>query len=200
MSGADWGGGVGDKARRALADTGDRAGGTGTTARLAGTLFARQSRALSTARATVPPPPAHPFDARTVHERLMTITDPVVFGQQPAADRAAFDRQREDHPAAARVVEAYDRTVARTAAAQPAFAPSPEAPPRPEPAAPAATGGPVEADPGRGAGARRGAPRRSGVFRVTTTIRARRGNRCRTGRGVPGNPGRRVHRVAPARR
>ncbi|MBY8851227.1 hypothetical protein K7G98_23925, partial [Saccharothrix sp. MB29] len=105
VSEADWVGEAGNKARRALADMGNRAGETGTAAQLAGTLLTQQSRALSTARATVPPPPAHPFDARAVHERLMTITDPVAFGQQAAADRAAFDRQREDHLAAARAVE-----------------------------------------------------------------------------------------------
>lgn len=133
VSEADWTGQAGDAARQALADMGNRAGETGTAAQLAGTLFAQQSRALSTARASVPPPPAEPFDAGAAHDRLMTITDPVAFARQAAADRAVFEQQREAHREAARAVEAYDRTTAQTAAAQPAFAPAPETPPPPKP-------------------------------------------------------------------
>jgi hypothetical protein len=128
---ADWVGKSGDKARQALADIGNMAGETGRAAQLAGTLFTQQSRALSTAKASVPPPPAQPFDPEAANERLMSITDPVTFAQQAAADRAAFQRQREDHLEAARAVETYDRVVSQTAAAQPAFAPAPEAPPQP---------------------------------------------------------------------
>ncbi|MGM1064410.1 hypothetical protein [Saccharothrix sp. Mg75] len=146
----DWVGRAGDGARRALADMGNRAGEAGTAAQLAGTLFAQQSRALSTARASTPPPPAEPFDAGAARERLMTITDPVAFARQAAADRAVFEQQREDHEAAARAVETYDRTVAQTAAAQPAFAPPLEAPPQP---------GPPQPDPPRPDPPRPGPPR-----------------------------------------
>jgi len=129
----DWTGRAGDGARQALADMGNRAGETGIAAQLAGTLFTQQARSLSTAKNTVPPPPVHPFDPVASQAKLMTITDPIAFIQQAAADRAAFQQQQKDHQEAARAVETYDRTVAQTAAAQPAFAPAPAAPPQPQP-------------------------------------------------------------------
>ncbi|WP_143466931.1 hypothetical protein [Lentzea kentuckyensis] len=127
---SDWTGQAGDGARKALAGMGNRAGETGTAAQLAGTLFTQQSRALSDAKNNVPPPPAQPYDAAASRERLMSITDPIQFVQQAAADKAAFQQQQADHEQAARAVETYDRTVAQTAAAQPAFAPEPPAPPK----------------------------------------------------------------------
>jgi len=127
---ADWTGKAGDGARQALANMGNRAGETGTAAQLAGTLFTQQARALSDAKNNVPPPPAQPFDPAASRERLMSITDPIQFVQQAAADQAAFQKQQADHEQAARAVETYDRTVAQTAAAQPAFAPEPPAPPK----------------------------------------------------------------------
>ncbi|MFE9745313.1 hypothetical protein ACFYOT_10445 [Saccharothrix saharensis] len=130
----DWTGKAGDQARRAMADLARKAGETAVAAQMAGTLFAQQSRALATARATVPPPPDEPFDVAAANRRLMTITDPIALATQAAADRAEFARQQEEHRQAARAVEVYDRTVAQTAAAQPAFAPPPAAPPRGEPA------------------------------------------------------------------
>lgn len=126
----NWTGKAGDGARQALANMGNRAGETGTAAQLAGTLFTQQSRALSDAKNNVPPPPAQPYDAAASRERLMSITDPIQFVQQAAADKAAFQQQQADHEQAARAVETYDRTVAQTAAAQPAFAPEPPAPPK----------------------------------------------------------------------
>lgn len=126
----NWTGKAGDSARQALADMGNRAGETGTAAQLAGTLFTQQARALSDAKNNVPPPPAQPFNAAASRERLMSITDPLQFVQQAAADQAAFQQQQADHEQAARAVETYDRTVAQTAAAQPAFAPEPPAPPK----------------------------------------------------------------------
>lgn len=126
----NWTGKAGDGARQALATMGNRAGETGTAAQLAGTLFTQQSRALSDAKNNVPPPPAQPYDAAASRERLMSITDPIQFVQQAAADKAAFQQQQADHEQAARAVETYDRTVAQTAAAQPAFAPEPPAPPK----------------------------------------------------------------------
>ncbi|MCR3749368.1 hypothetical protein [Lentzea californiensis] len=127
---ADWTGKAGDGARQALANMSNRAGETGTAAQLAGTLFTQQARALSDAKNNVPPPPAQPFDAAASRERLMSITDPIAFVQQVSADQAAFQQQQADHEQAARAVETYDRTVAQTAAAQPAFAPEPPAPPK----------------------------------------------------------------------
>ncbi|MCP2200923.1 hypothetical protein [Lentzea flava] len=126
----NWTGKAGDGARQALANMGNRAGETGTAAQLAGTLFTQQSRALSDAKNNVPPPPSQPFSAAESRERLMSITDPIQFVQQAAADQAAFQKQQADHEQAARAVETYDRTVAQTAAAQPAFAPEPPAPPK----------------------------------------------------------------------
>ncbi|WP_433264986.1 hypothetical protein ACQPZF_36665 [Actinosynnema sp. CS-041913] len=142
---ADWVGRAGDGARQALADMGNRAGETGVSAQLAGTLFTQQSRALTDAKNTVPPPPAVPFDVRAANDRLMSITDPILLTQQAAADRAAFEQQQKDHREAARVVETYDRTVAQTAAAQPAFAPAPVAPAQrvePDPVTPPGSGDP----------------------------------------------------------
>ncbi|MBB5960339.1 hypothetical protein FHS29_006962 [Saccharothrix tamanrassetensis] len=142
---ADWVGEAGNGARQALADMGNRAGETGVSAQLAGTLFTQQSRALADAKNTVPPPPAEPFDVRAANDRLLSITDPIQLAQQAAADRAAFEQQQKDHQEAARVVETYDRTVAQTSAAQPAFAPAPTPPkervdptpaPRPTPETP----------------------------------------------------------------
>ncbi|QQQ75532.1 hypothetical protein IOD16_31275 [Saccharothrix sp. 6-C] len=127
----DWTGEAGDRARHAMADLARKAGETAVAAQMAGTLFAQQSRALSTARATVPPPPAEPFDVEAANRRLMTITDPVALATRAAADRAEFAKQQEEHRQAARAVEVYDRTVAQTAAAQPSFAPPPAAPPTP---------------------------------------------------------------------
>ncbi|CCH34649.1 hypothetical protein ABZ816_30195 [Actinosynnema sp. NPDC047251] len=124
---ADWVGTAGDGARQALADLGNRAGETGVSAQLAGTLFTQQSRALADARNSVPPPPERPFDVREANDRLLRITDPLELVRQAAADREAFEQQQEAHREAARVVETYDRTVAQTAAAQPAFAPPPVA-------------------------------------------------------------------------
>ncbi|HUR05910.1 MAG TPA: hypothetical protein VM347_25415 [Nonomuraea sp.] len=126
----NWTGKAGDGARQALANMGNRAGETGTAAQLAGTLFTQQSRALGDAKNNVPPPPAQPYNAAASRERLMSITDPIQFVQQAAADNAAFQQQQKDHEQAARAVETYDRTVAQTAAAQPAFAPAPPTPPR----------------------------------------------------------------------
>ncbi|MBW4716384.1 hypothetical protein [Saccharothrix obliqua] len=120
----DWRGEAGDGARRALAALGNRAGETGVSAQLAGTLFTQQARALTDAKNSVPPP-AEPFDVEAANARLMSITDPARFAAQVAADRALFEQQQRDHQEAARVVETYDRTVAQTAAAQPAFAPPP---------------------------------------------------------------------------
>ncbi|MFD0199888.1 MULTISPECIES: hypothetical protein [Saccharothrix] len=140
---ADWVGKAGDGARQALADMGNRAGETGTSAQLAGTLFAQQSRALSTAKANVPPPPAEPFNTQAANDRLLTIIDPLAMIRQAAADKAAFEQQQKDHQEAARAVETYDRTVAQTAAAQPAFAPAPVAPPQqPNPETPVHPPGP----------------------------------------------------------
>jgi hypothetical protein len=130
---ADWTGKAGDGARQALADMGNRAGETGTSAQLAGTLFTQQSRALSTAKANVPPPPAEPFNAQAANDRLLSMIDPIAMVRQAAADKAAFEQQQKDHQEAARAVETYDRTVAQTAAAQPAFAPAPVAQPQPQP-------------------------------------------------------------------
>ncbi|ROP40372.1 hypothetical protein [Saccharothrix texasensis] len=127
----DWTGEAGDRARHAMADLARKAGETAVAAQMAGTLFAQQSRALATARATVPPPPAEPFDVEAANRRLMTITDPVALATRAAADRAEFAKQQEEHRQAARAVEVYDRTVAQTAAAQPSFAPPPAAPPTP---------------------------------------------------------------------
>lgn len=127
---SNWTGKAGDGARQALANMGNRAGETGTAAQLAGTLFTQQARALSDAKNNVPPPPAQPFNAAASRERLMSITDPIQFVQQASADQAAFQQQQADHEQAARAVETYDRTVAQTAAAQPAFAPEPPAPPK----------------------------------------------------------------------
>ncbi|MEV0680741.1 hypothetical protein AB0I60_29920 [Actinosynnema sp. NPDC050436] len=124
----DWVGTSGDGARQALADLGNRAGRTGVSAQLAGTLFAQQSRALSDARNSVPPPPSPAFSVQEANDRLLRITDPLEVVRQAAADRAAFEQQQEDHREAARVVQTYDRTVAQTAAAQPAFAPPPAVP------------------------------------------------------------------------
>ncbi|RKT57338.1 hypothetical protein [Saccharothrix australiensis] len=129
---ADWEGEAGDRARRSLAELGNRAGETGVSAQLAGTLFTQQSRALADAKNAVPPPPAEVFDVDAASERLMRITDPVQLARQAAADRAVFEQQERDHREAARVIELYDRTVAQTAAAQPAFAPAPTAPRQPE--------------------------------------------------------------------
>ncbi|MFC3893208.1 hypothetical protein ACFOWZ_17170 [Lentzea rhizosphaerae] len=126
----NWTGKAGDGARQALANMGNRAAETGTAAQLAGTLFTQQARALSDAKNNMPPPPAQPYNAAASRERLMSITDPIQFVQQAAADKAAFQQQQADHEQAARAVETYDRTVAQTAAAQPAFAPEPPAPPK----------------------------------------------------------------------
>ncbi|XVS63512.1 hypothetical protein ACQPYE_35460 [Actinosynnema sp. CA-299493] len=157
----DWTGKAGDQARRAMAELARKAGETAVAAQMAGTLFAQQSRALATARATVPPPPAEPFDVEAANRRLMTITDPVALATRAAADRAEFAKQQEEHRQAARAVEVYDRTVAQTAAAQPAFAPppAPPTPPRGEPA-------PVQ-PPGRGSGERAAGPPPPGVGEET---------------------------------
>jgi hypothetical protein len=128
----DWTGKAGDQARQAMAGLAQKAGETAVAAQLAGTLFAQQSRALSTARANVPPPPAEPFDVDAANRRLLTTTDPVALVMRAAADRAEFLRQQEEHRQAAEAVRQYDRTVAQTAAAQPAFAPPPAAPTPPE--------------------------------------------------------------------
>ncbi|QTR01704.1 hypothetical protein J7S33_20580, partial [Saccharothrix algeriensis] len=144
---ADWVGRAGDAARQALADMGNRAGETGVSAQLAGTLFAQQARALTDVKNTVPPPPAEPFDVQAANDRLMRITDPVEFARQATADRAAFERQQADHREAARAVETYDRTVAQTAAAQPAFAPPPVAPRQPGESEPPPPG--TQEQPGR---------------------------------------------------
>jgi hypothetical protein len=84
---------------------------------------------LSTAKASVPPPPAQPYDPATANRNLQSITDPVEYAQQASADRAAFAAQQKAHQEAAQAVESYDQTVTQTAAAQPAFAPAPPAPP-----------------------------------------------------------------------
>ncbi|NUT49541.1 MAG: hypothetical protein HOV94_19870 [Saccharothrix sp.] len=131
----NWTGRAGDRARQELADLGNRAGETGVAAQLAGTLFTQQSRALSVATNSVPLPPDPPFDPELAQQRLMSITDPVQYAEQAAADQATYARQQADHEQAARVVAAYDRTLAQTAAAQPAYGPPP--PPAPtEPVVP----------------------------------------------------------------
>ena len=56
----DWTGKAGDRARQAMAELARKAGETAVAAQMAGTLFAQQSRALATARATVPPPDHDP--------------------------------------------------------------------------------------------------------------------------------------------
>ncbi|PWK80651.1 hypothetical protein C8D88_12315 [Lentzea atacamensis] len=133
---ADWSGKAADQARTAVAGLGNKASEAGTAAQLAGTLITQQSRALSTAKSTVPPPPAVPYDPAAANARRMAITDPILYVQQATADAAAFQEQKQQHEDAARAVETYDRTVTQTAAAQPAFAPAPPAPPsqpQPEP-------------------------------------------------------------------
>ncbi|MEV8442865.1 hypothetical protein AB0425_36265 [Actinosynnema sp. NPDC051121] len=153
----DWTGKAGDQARQAMAGLAQKAGETAVAAQLAGTLFAQQSRALSTARANVPPPPAEPFDVDAANRRLMTTTDPVALVMRAAADRAEFLRQQEEHRQAADAVEKYDRTVAQTAAAQPAFAPPPAAPV--PPAAPTPPEGrPTPVAPGQVPGGRAAVP------------------------------------------
>ena len=147
----DWTGEAGDQARQAMAGLAQKAGETAVAAQLAGTLFAQQSRALATARANVPPPPAEPFDVDAANRRLMTTTDPVALVMRAAADRAEFLRQQEEHRQAAEAVRNYDRTVAQTAAAQPAFAPPPAAPTPPE-------GRPTPVPPGRVTGERAAVP------------------------------------------
>ncbi|KAA2259466.1 hypothetical protein F0L68_21255 [Solihabitans fulvus] len=121
-----WTGTAGEAARQAVAGIGNRAGATGTSAQLAGTLWSQQSRALSTAKASVPPPPAQPFDPTAANAKLQTITDPLAYAKQAAADQAAYHAQEQAHQDAARAVQTYDQTVAQTAAAQPAFAPPPQ--------------------------------------------------------------------------
>ncbi|GAA3678604.1 hypothetical protein GCM10022267_76720 [Lentzea roselyniae] len=142
---ADWSGKAADQARTAVAGLGNKASEAGTAAQLAGTLITQQSRALSTAKSTVPPPPAVPYDPAAANARRMAITDPILYVQQAAADAAAFQEQKKQHEDAARAVETYDRTVTQTAAAQPAFAPAPPAPqpqpqPEPQPRPPIGTG------------------------------------------------------------
>ncbi|WP_086667501.1 WXG100 family type VII secretion target [Lentzea kentuckyensis] len=133
---ADWSGNAADQARNAVAGLGNKAAEAGTAAQLAGTLITQQSRAVSTAKSTVPPPPAVPYDPAAANAKRMAITDPILYVQQAAADMAAYQEQKKQHEDAARAVETYDRTVTQTAAAQPAFAPAPPAPqpqPQPEP-------------------------------------------------------------------
>lgn len=126
----NWTGKAGDGARGALAKIANSAGETGTAAQLAGTLAAQQSRALSTAKASVPPPPAEPFDARAANAKRAEITDPAAYAKQEQADAAAFSAQKQQHEEAARKVETYDRTMTQVATAQPAFAPAPPTAPK----------------------------------------------------------------------
>ncbi|ANZ41811.1 hypothetical protein BBK82_43625 [Lentzea guizhouensis] len=130
----EWVGVAADEARKAVAGLGNKASKAGTAAQLAGTLITQQSRASSTAKSSVPPPPAHPYDHAAANARRMAITDPLLYIQQAAADMAAYQEQKRQHEEAARVVETYDRTIAQTAGVQPAFAPAPPAPePQPQP-------------------------------------------------------------------
>lgn len=124
-----WTGEAGDKARQAMVDFGNSSGEAGRAAQLAGGLFAQQARALADVKNQVPPPPAVPFDAQAAAAHRATITDPVVYAQQAELDAAQFAAERAAHEEAARRVEAYDRTTAQIAGAQPAFAPPPPAPP-----------------------------------------------------------------------
>ncbi|WP_253730373.1 hypothetical protein [Lentzea flava] len=86
---ADWSGKAADQARTAVAGLGNKASEAGTAAQFAGKLIAQQSRALSTAKSTVPPPPAVPYDPAAANAGRMAITDPILYGQQAAADTAA---------------------------------------------------------------------------------------------------------------
>jgi hypothetical protein len=147
---ADWTGDAGEQARRAVAGLGNKAAEAGTAAQLAGTLFTQQARSLSTAKNSVPLPPAQPYDPAASQAKLMATTDPISFIMQAAADKAAFQQQQKDHQEAARAVETYDRTVTQTAAAQPAFAPAPVAPPQPQPETPSQP--PVGGDDSNGRG------------------------------------------------
>lgn len=126
-----WTGEAADGARKALAKIANSGAETGKAAQLAGTLAAQQSRAISDAKASVPPPPAQPFDPQAANAKRAQITDPAAYSKQADADAALFAEQRKQHEEAARRVEAYDRTMSQVAAAQPAFAPEPPAPPQP---------------------------------------------------------------------
>jgi hypothetical protein len=70
----------------------------------------------------MPPPPSHPFDAGAAERQLQTVTDPIAFATQAAADQHAFQQQKAAHQEAALVVKEYDTTVAQTSRHLPAFA------------------------------------------------------------------------------
>lgn len=120
-----WQGTSGDRARQAVASLGNRGAQAGQAAQLAGVVMHQQSAALATAKNSMPPPPSHPFDAHVAEQRLQTVTDPIAFASQAAADQQAFNQQKAAHQEAARVVKEYDTTVAQTSRNMPAFAPSP---------------------------------------------------------------------------
>jgi hypothetical protein len=120
-----WTGNAAEQARQSIAKLGNQSGAAGQAAQLAGVLNGQQSEALTQAKNSIPPPPKNPYNAATAQQQLQTVTDPVAFAKQAAADQAQASAQQAAHQQAAHVVQQYDQTISQTSASMPAFAPAP---------------------------------------------------------------------------
>lgn len=120
-----WQGTAGDNARRSVAELGNKGAAAGQAAQLAGVVTHQQSEASANARNSMPPPPNPPFNPAAASQQLRTITDPIAYAAQAAADQQAFVQQKQAQQQAAHIVREYDTTLAQTSHTMPAFAPAP---------------------------------------------------------------------------
>jgi hypothetical protein len=122
---AGWTGQNADKARQAIAALTNQAGMTGQAAAVSAQLYQQQATAAQTAKHSVPPPPANPYNPQAAAQQLATITDPFAHATAAANFQQQQQQQNAAHQQAATAVQAYDRTVTQTSENQPGFAPPP---------------------------------------------------------------------------
>ncbi|GAA1313537.1 hypothetical protein [Saccharothrix xinjiangensis] len=129
----EWEGRAGDGTRQKLYDLAREANTFGFAAKHAGEMSFRQAEALDNAQKKMPPPPVTPVSAESTTEQIIRAMSPLGLAQQAFMAFLESQRQKAEHLMAVDVVETYDRILAETCAAQPAFAPLPPPPPPPPP-------------------------------------------------------------------